>query len=255
MPKTRCPPNWRWLNRMKLSVLIPAYNEEGTIEQIIRRVAAVPLPAELEILVHDDASTDNTPDILAALNAEMPQLRVIRRERNGGKGVGIRTLIRESSGEMCIFQDADDEYDPSDYRRLIDTYCQGGWPAVYGYRNLAGQPLIGQAGNHGLTVLTDLLYGCWLKDMETCYKLLDGRLLRAFDLQANGYDIEPEITINLRKRGYRIAQIPIRYQPRPTPSKKLRRLTDGWLALRMILRHRLPNAPAMPRLPIGPPAP
>jgi glycosyltransferase involved in cell wall biosynthesis len=238
---------------MKLSVLIPAYNEEQTIEQIIRRVAAVALPVDLEILVHDDASTDGTAAILAALCREMPQLRVIRRARNGGKGVGVRTLIRAASGDMCIFQDADEEYDPADYRRLIEVYRAGGWPAVYGYRNLAGQPLVGQIGNHGLTVLTDILYGCWLKDMETCYKLLDARLLRTFDLHANGYDIEPEITINLRKRGYRITQVPIGYHPRPTPSKKLRRMTDGWLALRMILRHRLPGAPAMPSVPIRPP--
>ncbi len=237
---------------MKLSVLIPAYNEERTIEQIIRRVTAVPLPVDVEILVHDDASTDRTPTILAALQQEMPHLRVVRREHNGGKGVGIRTLIREAGGDVCIFQDADEEYDPQDYRRLIDRYRNGGWPAVYGYRNLAGQPLIGQVGNHGLTVLTDLLYGCWLKDMETCYKLLDARLLRSFAMHANGYDIEPEITINLRKRGYRIAQVAISYHPRPTPSKKLRRLTDGWLALRMILRHRLPFAPQMPRLPLAP---
>lgn len=237
---------------MKLSVLIPAYNEEATIEQVVRRVAAVPLSVELEILVHDDASTDQTPVILAALQQEMPQLRVIRRDSNGGKGVGIRTLIREASGDTCIFQDADEEYDPGDYPRLIAAYRNGGWPAVYGYRNLAGQPLIGQIGNHGLTVLTDLLYGCWLKDMETCYKLLDARLLRSFAMHASGYDIEPEITINLRKRGYRITQIPISYHPRPTPSKKLRRITDGWLALRMILRHRLPTAPAMPRRPLQP---
>jgi glycosyltransferase involved in cell wall biosynthesis len=230
---------------MKLSVLIPAYNEERTIEQIIRRVVAVPLPVDLEVLVHDDASTDTTPAILAHLRQEMPQLRVIRRECNGGKGVGVRTLIAEASGDVCIFQDADDEYDPADYLRLVQRYRNGGWPAVYGYRNLAGQPLVGQVGNHGLTVLTDLLYGCWLKDMETCYKLVDAALLRSFDLCANGYDIEPEITINLRKRGYRIAQVPISYHPRPTPSKKLRRLTDGWLALRMILRHRLPGAPRM----------
>jgi glycosyltransferase involved in cell wall biosynthesis len=232
---------------MKLSVLIPAYNEERTIEQIIRRVAAVALPADLEILVHDDASTDATPAILARLQPEMPALRVIRRERNGGKGVGVRTLIREAGGDACIFQDADDEYDPSDYVRLINAYKHGGWPAVYGYRNLAGQPLIGQIGNHALTLLTNMLYGCWLRDMETCYKLIDARLLRQFDLKANGYDIEPEITINLRKRGFRIRQTPIAYHPRPTPSKKLRRLTDGWLALRMILRHRLPGAPPMPR--------
>lgn len=232
---------------MKLSVLIPAYNEEATIEGIIRRVHTVALPAEVEILVHDDASTDATPRILERLKGEIPGLRVIRREQNGGKGVGVRTLIREASGDAAIFQDADDEYDPADFRPLLERYCHGGWPAVYGYRNLAGQPLIGRVGNHGLTVLTDLLYGCWLRDMETCYKLIDARLLRGFDLHANGYDIEPELTINLRKRGYRIAQVPISYRPRPTPSKKLRRLTDGWLALKMILRHRLPGAPAMQR--------
>ncbi len=230
---------------VKLSILIPVYNEEATIAEIVSRVAAVDLPVAKEILVHDDASTDRTPQILASICTQYPDLRVIRREQNGGKGVGLRTLIREASGDVCIFQDADDEYDPADYVLLLNRYLDGGWPAVYGYRNLHGQPLIGQAGNHGLTVLTNLLYGCWLRDMETCYKMIDGRLLRAFQLTANGYDVEPELTINLRKRGYRIRQVPISYHPRPTPSKKLRRLTDGWLALKMIVRHRLPGAPAM----------
>lgn len=226
---------------MKLSVLIPAYNEERTIAGIIRRVAAVSLPAELEILVHDDASTDATSAILTDLEVTIPNLRVIRRVKNGGKGAGIRTLIREASGDACIFQDADDEYDPRDFAKLLACYNDDGWPAVYGYRNLTGQPLIGRIGNHGLTVLTDLLYGCLLRDMETCYKLVDSRLLKSFPLKANGYDIEPELTIHLRKRGFKIAQLPIAYHPRPTPSKKLRRITDGWLALRMILRHRIPG--------------
>ena len=239
---------------MKLSVLIPAFNEEATIAQVIRQVRAVALPVVLEILVHDDASTDGTPRVLAALQAEEPALRVIRREQNGGKGVGLRTLIREATGDVCIFQDADEEYDPADYGRLLERYQQGGWPAVYGYRQLAGQPFIGQVGNHGLTLLTNLLYGCWLRDMETCYKLIDARLLRSFALHANGYDIEPELTINLRKRGYRIAQVPIHYHPCPTPSKKLRRLTDGWLALKMLLRHRLPGAPKFPYRPFQVPA-
>lgn len=234
---------------------MPAYNEEHTINSIVRRVLAAPLPAnvELELLVHDDASTDKTPLILAELQREFSTLRVIRREYNGGKGVGIRTLIREAQGDACIFQDADDEYDPADYKILLACYLNNGWPAVYGVRNLVGQPLVGQIGNHALTILTDLFYGCWLRDMETCYKLIDTRLLRCFDLHANGYDIEPEITINLRKRGYTIAQVPISYHPRPTPSKKLRRLTDGWLALKMILRHRLPSAPPMAYRPIDPP--
>lgn len=239
--------------RVKLSVLIPAYNEAQSIEGLIRRVARVPLPMPVEILVHDDASTDGTHEILERLQTDLSQLRVIRRTDNGGKGVGIRTLIREATGDLCIFQDADDEYDPDDYRVIVGRYLCGGWPAVYGYRNLRGQPLIGQVGNHGLTVLTDLLYGCWLRDMETCYKLIDTRVLQSFRLEARGYDIEPELTINLRKRGYRIAQVPIHYRPRPTASKKLRRLTDGWLALRMILRHRLPGAPAMPCITASPP--
>ncbi|MCL4543280.1 MAG: glycosyltransferase family 2 protein, partial [Chloroflexi bacterium] len=130
---------------MKLSVLVPAYNEERTIEAIVRKVVTARLlPAvELELLIHDDASTDQTSSILSRLQQEFQNIRVIRRDRNGGKGAGIRTLIREASGDVCLFQDADEEYDPADYATLLERYQQGGWPAVYGYRNLHGQPLIG----------------------------------------------------------------------------------------------------------------
>ena len=217
-----------------LSVLIPVYNEEHTIREVIERVAAVPI--RKEIIAVDDASRDGSWDVLNQLAQEIDGLRVFRHEQNQGKGAAIRTAIRESSGDVVIIQDADLEYDPEDYPRLLAPIAAGRAKVVYGYRTLETQKPLTRLGNQFLTLVTNLLYGTHLKDMETCYKMLTREVIDSITVTCNRFDIEPEITAKIAKRGYRIHQIPIAYAARE--DKKLNPYKDGWPALSALFRFR-----------------
>lgn len=216
---------------MKLSVLIPVYNEESTVEEVLRRVDAVDL--EKEIIVVDDCSTDGTPQILAGLQRE--DVRVITHDRNRGKGAAIRTALAAASGDAIIIQDADLEYDPQDYHRLVRPLLQDRAQVVYGVRSLEEQEWHMRWGNRVLTQVTNLLYGASLDDMETCYKLIDGVVLSDLELRADGFDIEAEITAKILRKGYHIHQVPIRYFPRT--EKKLTPL-DGLPTLWALIKLR-----------------
>lgn len=223
---------------LKLSVLLPVYNEERELEACLTRVFASPVP--FEIIVVDDCSTDATPQILARQTD--PRLRVLRHERNSGKGGAVQTALAHATGDVVIIQDADTEYDPRDYQRLLEMYQQNAGAnsaqryVVYGVRDLSKQPLIGHLGNRFLTLLTNLLCGTHLADMETCYKLMPTDLMRDLKLQSRGFEIEPEITAKLARRGVTFLQLPIAYTPRR--DKKLRRFRDGWKSLKALLRYR-----------------
>lgn len=235
---------------MKLSILIPVYNERDSIETLLRRVAAVDLtlaagrdaaaaPAriEREIIVVNDCSTDGTPEILARLEREpVPDLQVVHHQRNQGKGAAIRTALNVSSGDYVIIQDADLEYDPADYPRLLAPILAGEAQVIYGVRSFAGQKPLLRWGNQFLTSVTNLLYGARLHDMETCYKLLPGDLFRTLDLECHRFDMEPEITAKVLRRGYRIHEVPISYEPRG--AKKLSPWRDGLPALWALLKYR-----------------
>jgi glycosyltransferase involved in cell wall biosynthesis len=262
---------------VKLSVLIPAYNEEKSVEAVVRRVATMdlaplPRPVELEIIVVDDCSTDATTGILARLNGgagdgdgagegepagapagsaapmegKVPGLRVLRHPHNRGKGAAIRTALAAATGDYVIIQDADFEYDPADVPRLLAPLLAGEARVVYGARPLdgSGGRWVLDAGNRALTVLTNLLYGTRLHDMETCYKLLPTALLRGFALECSRFDMEPEITAKVTRSGYRIREVPITYRPR-AGGKKLSVKRDGLPALGALLRYRtwLPAEP------------
>jgi len=220
---------------VKLSILIPVYNEEDGVRELIQRVAAVNLGIEKEIIVVDDCSTDNTASILAGLN-HIPGLRVIRHEINRGKGAGIRTALAAASGDLMIIQDADLEYDPNDFPQLLAPILAGQAQVVYGVRDLSAQKLLMRWGNRFLTLMANLIYGCRLHDMETCYKMMTLPIARALNLQANRFDIEPEITAKILRMGHRIVEVPIWYSPRT--AKKLSPWRDGWPALRALLRFR-----------------
>jgi dolichol-phosphate mannosyltransferase len=217
---------------MKLSVLMPVYNEEADVRTILRRVAAVDV--DKEIIVVDDCSSDRTPHILEGL--DIPGLRVIRHSVNRGKGAAIRTALQAVTGDAVIIQDADLEYDPQDYQALLKPVLAGTAQAVYGVRDLSGQRLLIRLGNKVLTALANLLYGVRLEDMETCYKLMTADIARSLDIECSRFDLEPEITAKIVRQGYDIHQVPISYHPRE--EKKLSPWRDGFPALRALLRYR-----------------
>ncbi len=246
---------------MKLSILIPVYNESASIETLLRRVAAVDLavadpvaltPAgsgaggatgtgsaliEREIIAVNDSSTDGTGKILTRLESEpLPDLQVVHHQRNQGKGAAIRTALAVSTGDYVIIQDADLEYDPADYPRLLAPILAGQAQLTYGVRSFAGQKPLLRWGNWFLTWVTNLLFGTRLHDMETCYKLLPGDLFRTLDLECNRFDMEPEITAKVLRRGYHIHEVPISYKPRG--AKKLSPWRDGLPALWALLKYR-----------------
>jgi len=216
---------------MKLSVLIPAYNEEDTLEDVIRRVQEVEL--EKEIIVVDDCSTDATPQILTSLQPQ--DLVVLSHSTNRGKGAAIRTALAAASGDVIIIQDADLEYDPQDFHKLLGPFLEDGAVVVYGVRSLQEQTWLMRLGNRLLTGVTNLLYGSHLEDMETCYKLISKEIMDGLELQAKGFEIEAELTAKILKAGHRIHQVPIWYSPRV--EKKLTPL-DGLPTLWTLVKLR-----------------
>jgi len=217
---------------LKLSVLMPVYNERDSIEEILHRVAAVPVPKE--IVVVDDCSRDGTDQILDRL--QIPGLRVIHHTHNQGKGAAVRTALKEATGDVAIIQDADLEYNPDEYVKLLHPITHEGAQVVYGVRNLDGQKWLFRNGNRLLTCVTNLLYGSNIHDMETCYKLIPTTIFRSLDIRCNRFDLEPEITAKLLRRGLRIYEVPISYHPRG--EKKLSAWRDGLPALLTLLRLR-----------------
>lgn len=217
---------------MKLSILIPVFNEEQSVKELLERVLAV--PCEKEIVVVDDCSSDNTWIVLNGI--QDPRIRVYRHETNQGKGAGIRTALARATGDLVIIQDADLEYDPNDYPQLLDPILNGKAQVVYGVRDLDSQKPLLRLGNKFLTLCTNLLYGSRISDMETCYKLMPREVMLSLNLQATRFQIEPEITAKLLRRGYHIYEIPIWYNPRK--EKKLSPWKDGLPALWTLLKYR-----------------
>ena len=217
---------------MRLSVLIPVYNEQSSVRQLLDRVLAV--PCEKELIVVDDCSTDNTWSALATIDD--PRVRVYQHDVNQGKGAAIRSALSHATGDWVIIQDADLEYDPNDYVRLLAPVDGGEAQVVYGVRNLRSQKLLFRLGNQFLTLVTNLLYGASVSDMETCYKLMPRQVMLGLNLQATRFQIEPEITAKLLRRGYHIHEVPISYEPRK--EKKLSPWKDGLPALWTLVKYR-----------------
>ncbi len=217
---------------LKLSVLLPIYNEERELAACLDRVLASSVV--YEIIAVDDCSTDTTPQILSRYHD--PRLKVIRHAQNRGKGGGIQTALQYAMGDVCIIQDADTEYDPCDYAKLLEPIEQGRAQVVYGARDLSTQPLIGYLGNKFLTVATNILVGTRLSDMETCYKVVPTHLMHELNLKSRGFEIEPEITAKLGKRRVKMVEMPVAYAPRH--DKKLRRFRDGFRSLFALVKYR-----------------
>ena len=195
---------------MKLSVLIPVYNERETVRAVLERVAAVPL--EVEIVVVDDGSADGTTAVLQSWQSE--QYRAIFHPENRGKGAAIRTALAAATGDVVVIQDADLEYDPADYVALLQPIERGECKVVYGVRSLEHQDTIRRLGNVFLTLVTRILFRVSLHDMETCYKMMSKEVIDQITIESAGFEIEPEITAKILKLGYRIVEVPISYTPR-----------------------------------------
>jgi glycosyltransferase involved in cell wall biosynthesis len=222
---------------MKLTIIIPVYNERQTIEEILMRVRQSPL--DKEIIVVDDGSTDGTREWLQSLKEDV--IRVILHPKNSGKGAAVRTGIQEASGEVTIIQDADLEYDPADYPLLLDPMIRFGADAVYGSRFLGPHRVFlfwHYLGNKLLTTITNILYDTMLSDMETCYKAVRTDILKGLKLKSNTFDIEPEITAKLFKRKLKIFEVPISYSGRSYEEGKKITGIDGFRALWALFKFR-----------------
>jgi dolichol-phosphate hexosyltransferase len=223
-----------------LSVMMPIYNEERTLETIIGHVLARPEVGEL--IAVDDASSDGSWEILSRVAARDPRVRPFRLEVNQGKGAALRRAVSELRLPFALVQDADLEYDPRDYRILLDPLIEGRADVVFGTRGFAGQTAFSfwfVMGNKGVTMACNLLFDCYLSDLETGYKALRSDLWKRLNLRGSRFDIEPDITARVLLLGYRIHEVPIKYYARSRDEGKKLTWRDGLQALGALLRLRL----------------
>ncbi|MCB9159089.1 MAG: glycosyltransferase family 2 protein [Caldilineaceae bacterium] len=237
---------------------MPVYNERATLEEIVQRVRAVdltvdreginplirgPMTLEREIIIVDDGSTDGTRAILEEWRQAQPDdMRIVFHAQNGGKGAALRTGFQHATGDMLVIQDADLEYDPRDYLKLLVPVLEGRSPVVYGSRFMGGprsaMSLSHTMGNKMLTVFTNILFGTSLSDMETCYKCFRRDVIVDMPLHSRRFEIEPEITAKILKRGYSIFEVPISYNGREFHEGKKITWRDGFSAISTLVKYR-----------------
>lgn len=235
---------------MKLSIIIPVFNEEKTILEILKRVEETKIPGfDKEMLVVNDGSTDTTASKIKK-SRFLKKITFIDQNKNQGKGTAVKAGIEKASGDYVVIQDADLEYNPKDIVKLTSQIKENAKQAIYGTRlnrlpNLSRdertlQFLIHYLGNRFLSLVTSILYGQWITDMETCYKLFPKIALNNIKLNAKGFEFEPEITLKLLKSGYKILEVPITTNPRGyEEGKKLNTVRDGFKALWTLIRYRI----------------
>lgn len=225
---------------MTLSVVIPVFNERATLAEIVRRVRATGLASE--ILIVDDGSTDGTREVVADLESR-PEVRAIYHPKNQGKGAAVRSGIQVATGEYLLIQDADLEYNPNDYPSLLRPIQDGLADAVYGSRFLGGPRRVTMfwhlLANRLLTLATNLLYNSILSDMETGYKAFRASVIRSIPLRANRFDFEPEVTAKLLRRGARLFEVPISFNPREYSEGKKIGMRDALAAMWTLLKYRI----------------
>jgi len=236
---------------MKLSVVMPVYNERATLREIIGKVLAVPI--DIELLCVDDGSLDGSREILAELQKQHPQLRVLLQPKNMGKGAALRRGIQEAKGDFVIIQDADLEYDPSEYPQVLEPLIQGKADVVYGSRFLGGGPhrvlyFWHAVGNWILTLLSNCLTNINLSDMETCYKAFRREVIQSIPIEEDRFGFEPEITVKVARRNLRVYEAGISYWGRTYEEGKKIGWKDGVRALYCLVKYSLkePRAKAAP---------
>ena len=223
----------------KLSVIVPVFDERNTVVEIVRRMRIVDLPVDLEIVIVDDGSTDGTRDVLRQLADST--VRVITHDANRGKGAAIRSGLAQVTGDLVLVQDADLEYDPEDWPKLLAPILRGKARVVYGSRftgERRNMLFLHWVGNRFLSLVTNVLYNTTLSDMETCYKLFDRTLLDSITLRAQRFEFEPEVTAKILRRGVRIYEVPISYTGREFDEGKKITWRDGFVALWTLVKYR-----------------
>ncbi|MCX6723592.1 MAG: glycosyltransferase family 2 protein [Candidatus Staskawiczbacteria bacterium] len=226
---------------MKLSIIIPVFNEEKTIQEVIKRIADVSLHVEKEIIIVDDCSTDKTLDILTSLKGKI-DFKLLEHKINQGKGVAIKTGLGAVSGDFILIQDADLEYDPKDYPALIEPFLVGDTDIVYGSRNMIKNPRSSNLyfwGGRLISFFFNFLYGANVSDINTGYKVFKKGILESLDLKEKRFSFCEEVTCKALRKGYKIKEVPIHYYPRSfQDGKKIRWWREGPKSILAMLKYR-----------------
>ncbi len=226
---------------MKLSVIIPAYNESATIKELMEQIFAVPL--NMEIIIVDDGSTDGTRELLVKEYGDNNKVKIFFHKKNMGKGSGIRTGIKHATGDIVIIQDADLEYDPKDYVKLVQPIIDGETEVVYGSRFLSKTNKyffsMNLVATKLLTLMANVLYNAQITDEPTCYKVFSKKAIDSVDLKCKRFEFCPEVTAKIKKNGYNIKELPIAYRPRTKDEGKHIRWYDGGEAIWTLIKYRI----------------
>jgi len=228
---------------MKLSIIIPVYNEEATVEKLVELVESVAVPTEKELVIVDDCSRDRTREILGELKIRHPNIRLVFHEKNQGKGAALRAGFAAAAGDILLIQDADLVYDPREYPRLLAPILDGHADVVFGSRFLGGGPhrvvfFWHYVGNKILTTLSNMMTNLNLTDMEVCYKVFRREVMRGITIRENRFGFEPEITAKVARGRWRIYEVPISYYGRDYSEGKKITWKDGFRALWCVVKYR-----------------